>query len=37
MKFQIVNTPTINSVYNTCVFLCFEAPDSMTNLHIAFD
>ena len=31
MNFQIVN------VHNTCVFSCFEAGDSVTNLHSALD
>eukprot|EP00731_Ephydatia_muelleri_P013186 Em0007g496a len=26
-----------NSVHNTCVFCCFEAGDSVTNLHVALD
>ena len=37
MNFQIVNTPTPNSVQNTCVFSIFEADDSTTNLHVALD
>eukprot|EP00731_Ephydatia_muelleri_P035067 Em0094g17a len=37
MNFQIVNTPTPNSVQNTCVFSVFEAGDSTTNLHMALD
>lgn len=37
MNFQIVNTPTPNSVQNTCVFSIFEADDSATNLHVALD
>ena len=37
MNFQIVNTKAPNSVHATCVFSCFEASDSMTNLHIALD
>lgn len=36
MNFQIVNTLTPNAVYNTCVF-CFQAGDSVTNLHISLD
>ena len=35
MNFQIVNVPVPNSVHNTCVFSCFEAGDSVTNLHSA--
>ena len=37
MNFQIVNTPTPNAVHNTCVFSCFEAGDSVTNLHVSLD
>ena len=37
MNFQIVNTPTPNSVQNTCVFSFFEASDTTTNLHVALD
>ena len=37
MNFQIVNVAAPNSVHNTCVFCCFEADDTVTNLHIAFD
>ena len=37
MNFQIVNVPAPNSVRNTCVFKCFEAGDSITNLHSALD
>ena len=37
MIFQIVNTPKPNSVHNTCVFSCFEADDTVTNLHVALD
>ena len=37
MNFQIVNTKAPNSVHATCVFSCFEASDSITNLHIALD
>ena len=37
MNFQIVNVPAPNSVRNTCVFNCFEAGDSITNLHSALD
>ena len=37
MKFQIVNTPTPNSVQNTCVFSFFEASDTSTNLHVALE
>ncbi|KAL5463613.1 hypothetical protein EMCRGX_G032527 [Ephydatia muelleri] len=37
MNFQIVNVAAPNSVHNTCVFSCFEAADSITNLHCALD
>eukprot|EP00731_Ephydatia_muelleri_P009645 Em0005g231a len=37
MNFQIVNLAAPNSVNNTCVFCCFEADDSYTNLHIALE
>eukprot|EP00731_Ephydatia_muelleri_P009823 Em0005g409a len=37
MNFQIVNVAAPNSVHNTCVFCCFEAGDSVTNLHVALD
>eukprot|EP00731_Ephydatia_muelleri_P002365 Em0001g2365a len=37
MNFQIVNVAAPNSVHNTCVFCCFEADDTVTNLHIALD
>eukprot|EP00731_Ephydatia_muelleri_P033241 Em0026g61a len=37
MIFQILNTPKPNSVHNTCVFSCFEADDTVTNLHVALD
>lgn len=37
MNFQICNVPKPNSVHNTCVFSCFEAADSVTNLHSALD
>ena len=37
MKFQNVNTKALNSVRATCVFSCFEASDSITNLHIPLD
>ena len=36
-NFQIVNVAAPNSVQNTCVFCCFAAGDSFTNLHIALD
>ena len=37
MNFQIVNVSTPNSVHNTCVFCCFTAGDSVSNLHVALD
>ena len=37
MTFKIVNTSVPNSIYNTCVFACFEAQDTISNLHIALD
>ena len=37
MNFQIVNTHRPNSVHNTCVFSCFEADDTLVNLHVALD
>eukprot|EP00731_Ephydatia_muelleri_P011193 Em0006g87a len=37
MNTQIVNVAAPNSVNNTCVFCCFEADDSYTNLHIALE
>ena len=37
ISFQIVNVPTQNSVHNTCVFCCFAADYSVTNLHSTLD
>eukprot|EP00731_Ephydatia_muelleri_P032590 Em0024g134a len=37
MNFQNVSIATPNSVHNTCVFCCFAAGDSVTNLHAALD
>ena len=37
MNFQIVNIYAPNSVHATCVFSCFEASDSIANLHVALD
>ena len=37
MNFQLDNTYTPNSVPHTCVFSCFEADDTATNLHVALD
>jgi hypothetical protein len=28
---------TPSAVYDTCVFSCFEAGDSVTNLHVSLD
>ena len=35
MNFQIVNTPKPNNPKHTCIFAAVEAPDSITNLHVA--
>ena len=37
MNIQIVNTQTPNSVNNTCAFSCFEASDTVSNLHEALN
>lgn len=37
MSLQLANVPHPNSVKNTFVFCCFEASDSVTNLHIGLD
>ena len=37
MNFQNVNMQTPNSVNNTCVFSCFEASDTVSNLHVVLD
>lgn len=37
MNFQILNVNNPNSIHNTCVFLAFEASDSVLNLHVALD
>ena len=37
MNFQIVNIATHNSVHNACVFCCFAAGVSVTNLHAVLD
>jgi hypothetical protein len=34
---QLCNVPTPNSPKNTSVFTAFEAPDTITNLHIALE
>ena len=33
MNFQIVKVAAPNSVHNTCVFCCYEASDTVTNLQ----
>ena len=39
MNLQIVNVscPIIYSIANTCIFTAFQAPDTVTNLHVALD
>uniref|UniRef100_A0A1X7SR09 Uncharacterized protein n=1 Tax=Amphimedon queenslandica TaxID=400682 RepID=A0A1X7SR09_AMPQE len=37
MSFQVINVPKPNSVKNSTVFPLLEAPDSVSNLHIALD
>ena len=37
MSFQVVNTDKPNSVFNSCVFSLFEAPDNVVNLRLALD
>ena len=39
MNFQIVNVVVPNSVHNmyTCVYCCFEAGETVTNLNIDLD
>ncbi len=37
MSQQIANVAHPNSINNTLVFACFEAHDSVTNLHVALD
>ena len=37
MNTQIVNVSAPNSVHHTCVFSCFAANDSVTNLHSGLD
>ena len=34
---QLYNVPTPNSPKNTSVFTVFEAPDTITNLHITLE
>ena len=37
MSLKVANVAHPNSVQNTYVFCCYEAGDSVTNLHIALD
>ena len=37
MSLQLANVPHPNSIHNTFVFCCFQAGDSVTNLHVALD
>ena len=37
MSLQLGNVDHPNSINNTFVFACFEADDSVTNLHIGLD
>ena len=37
MNFQLVNVNCPNSIHNTCVFTAFQAPDTITNLHVVLD
>lgn len=37
MNFQLLNVENPNSVENTCVFVAYQAGDSVNNLHIALD
>ena len=37
MNLQIVNVSCPNSIANTCIFTAFQAPDTVTNLHVALD
>ena len=37
LHFQLVNVTSPNSPQNTCVFSCFEGPDTTTNLHVVMD
>ena len=34
---QILNVPSPNSPQNTCVFTCYDAMDTTTNLHVCLD
>ncbi len=37
MNFQICNVKSPNSKNNTCIFMLFEASDSVSNLHVGLD
>ena len=37
MNFQLLNVVNPNSIHNTCVFLAFQASDSVFNLNVALD
>lgn len=37
MSLQLANIAHPNSINNTFVFACFEANDSVTNLHVGLD
>ncbi len=37
MSLQLANLSHPNSISNTFVFACFEANDSVTNLHVGLD
>lgn len=37
MSLQLANVSHPNSITNTFVFACFEANDSVTNLHVGLD
>lgn len=37
MSLQPANVYHPNSIHNTFVFCCFEAADTVTNLHVALD
>ena len=37
MNFQLLHVINPNSIHNTCVFLAFQAGDSIFNLNVALD
>lgn len=37
MSLQLANIHHPNSIRNTYVFCCFQAADTVTNLHVALD